>query len=34
MFAVLAEFEVGFAARDPKRFAKITRPAVTDPENP
>ena len=34
MFAVLAEFEVGFAARDPKRFAKITRPAVADPENP
>lgn len=34
MFAVLAEFEVGFAARDPKRFAKITRKAVTDPENP
>ena len=34
MFAVLAEFEVGFAARDPKRFAKITRKAVADPENP
>ena len=28
MFAVLAEFEVGFSVRDDKRFAKITRPVV------
>lgn len=31
MFAIRAEVEVGFAVRDPKRFAKLVEPAATPP---